>query len=537
MIVKGKSRNNAAQAGSYLLRQGKNERVELIETRGTLAQDVKGACVEMEALAAGSNAEKPFYHASINPAKGERLTPEQWEISTELLEKKLGLEGHQRIIVEHEKNGGVHRHIFWNRVNQETLVAARMSWNYVQHEQTAREIENAFGLQKVQGVHARENGELREKGDSRAHYAPTHKEIEDGKKSGVNVYKWQKEIRKITAEAESKSGAEFIAALEAKGHMVAKGDNVAFVILDPSGKAHRMAQKLGMGVDDLKEKLSGIEREALPNETHAREQQKARLAEIEKTNAAQQADPAATFRPKDILNRLYADEKIRQQEEIIEIGSTAEDGISFVIAMQDKGFQVAKNKYGNLTAVNSKGFEISLKSTKAAIFEDIAALEKNGLVIPSSDQVREEQKLGREEQRRLSAERREKYQQEKELFHHRLFATSYKNGGMASQERDAIFEAIRRNRAANAPRPLHPDEHNAKQTPEPQKERQGGAIGKENTDANRERGGKAAGKERTEAQIREEQKNAMREMFEMKFGRGRNESEREGWERSRERER
>jgi len=219
-----------------------------------------------------------------------------------------------------------------------------------------------------------------------------------------------------------------------------------------------------------------------------------------KAQQNQKEPQAATFGQTDILKRLYADEKTRQQEKIKEIGNTAEDGINFVIAMQDKGFQVAKNKYGHLTAVNSKGFELSLKTTKEAIFADIAELEKNGLILPSSDQVREEQKVSKEEQQRKSAEKREEY--EKHL--HRLSATMYSHGGMASQERSAIYEAKRRNSAANI-RPLHPDEHKAKQqqkttlpelkkkqqsaqagatredfTPQPlQKREKSGAIGKE----------------------------------------------------------
>ncbi|KAB2837267.1 MAG: relaxase/mobilization nuclease domain-containing protein [Caedimonadaceae bacterium] len=283
MIVKGKSRNNAGQAGSYLLTLDENERVELIETRGTVAQDVKGACLEMEALAAGSDAEKPFYHASINPAKGEHLTPEQWEKAVEILEEKLGLEDHQRIVVEHEKDGRAHRHILWNRVDPETLTAKRMSWNYVQHEKTARELEKTFGLDRVQGVHVDENGQPLEKGDERrADFAPTRHETETAKKNGVNLYKWRKEIRKIAEQTEGKSGAELVEALEAKGHMVAKGDKVAFVILDPSGKAHRMAQSLGLNVEDLKERLSDLDPAAIPRESEAREKQQEQQAQLEK---------------------------------------------------------------------------------------------------------------------------------------------------------------------------------------------------------------------------------------------------------------
>lgn len=407
MIVKGKSRNNAAQAGSYLLKQGKNERVELIETRGTLAQDVKGACIEMEALAAGSNAEKPFYHASINPAKGERLTPEQWEISTDLLEKKLELEGHQRIVVEHEKNGGVHRHIFWNRVNQENLKAVRMGWNYVQHEQTAREIENAFGLEKVQGVHTKENGELREKGDPRAHYAPTHKETEDAKKTGVNLKKWEKEIRGIAAGVEGKSGAELIAALEAKGHMVAKGDKVAFVILDPSGKAQRMAQRLAMGVDDLKEKLTGIERETLPNEIQARELQKARLVEIgrEAEDSRGKITPIKEWRSEiqGIINNIY---------------NRKATGVELIAALYEQGHVVAINAKGAFFVFDPYGMSRCLENTaglstgalKARLADvDRAILPNVEQVAERFDQAKEKWKEQAEEAAKTHlAERREK---------------------------------------------------------------------------------------------------------------------------------
>ena len=54
MIIKGRSRANADELATHLLRADTNERVEVIEIRGTVAMDVKGALREMCAVAAGS---------------------------------------------------------------------------------------------------------------------------------------------------------------------------------------------------------------------------------------------------------------------------------------------------------------------------------------------------------------------------------------------------------------------------------------------------------------------------------------------------
>ena len=118
MVIKGRSRKDAVQAGSYLLNKNKNEKARLIETKGTISQNVKTALREMEALAGGTRCKKFLYHASITPKKDEFLTPEQWERAVDLLEEKQGLKDHQRIVVEHTKeDGSVHHHILWNRID------------------------------------------------------------------------------------------------------------------------------------------------------------------------------------------------------------------------------------------------------------------------------------------------------------------------------------------------------------------------------------------------------------------------------------
>jgi hypothetical protein len=77
MIIKGKSRAGPQQLATHLGNAEKNERVSLVETRGTIAQDLRGALVEMDAYAAGTRCQRSLYHAAIRPEPPNVLTPEQ----------------------------------------------------------------------------------------------------------------------------------------------------------------------------------------------------------------------------------------------------------------------------------------------------------------------------------------------------------------------------------------------------------------------------------------------------------------------------
>src|SRR6202140_14229 len=114
MIIKGKSRAGPQQLATHLGNAEKNERVSLIETRGTIAQDLRGALVEMDAYAVGTKCEKSLYHAAISPEPPHRLTDDQRSEAIDALETKLGLEGHARVVVMHEKLGRQHIHVVWS---------------------------------------------------------------------------------------------------------------------------------------------------------------------------------------------------------------------------------------------------------------------------------------------------------------------------------------------------------------------------------------------------------------------------------------
>ena len=54
MIIKGRSRAGPDELAVHLMRVDTNEVMEVIEIRGTVASDLKGALREMSAVAAGT---------------------------------------------------------------------------------------------------------------------------------------------------------------------------------------------------------------------------------------------------------------------------------------------------------------------------------------------------------------------------------------------------------------------------------------------------------------------------------------------------
>src|ERR1700722_6215731 len=132
------------------MRTDTNERAEVKELRAVAAEDLRGALLEMEAVASGARTTKPFYHGSINTRADERLTDEQRSRAIDRLEAELGLSGQSRVVVLHEKEGREHCHIVWSRIDLERMAAISDSHNYRKHEQIARDLEREFGHERVQ---------------------------------------------------------------------------------------------------------------------------------------------------------------------------------------------------------------------------------------------------------------------------------------------------------------------------------------------------------------------------------------------------
>jgi len=264
MIIKGKSRAGPQQLATHLGNAEKNERVSLVETRGTVASDLRGALVEMDAYAVGTKCERSLYHAAMSPEPPHVLTPEQRTEAIDALEKKLGLDGHSRVVVMHEKLGRQHIHIVWSRIDFAKMRSVSDSHNYRKHEEVARDLERRFGHDRVQGAHHERDGV------ERPDRTPSRAELRQEERTGITGKRVKEEV---TAAFRASDGPEaFRAALQERGYTLARGDRRDYVILDLKGGIHSLARRIdGMKAAELREFMAALNPEFVPNIEQARE--------------------------------------------------------------------------------------------------------------------------------------------------------------------------------------------------------------------------------------------------------------------------
>ncbi|WP_024514747.1 AAA family ATPase [Bradyrhizobium sp. Tv2a-2] len=305
MIIKGRSRAGPDELAVHLMRVDTNEVMEVIEIRGTVASDLKGAFREMSAVAAGTRCKRNLYHASINVRVEERLELEQWMYSIDSLEKRLQLLGQPRAIVMHKKHGREHLHIVWSRIDASKMCAIPDSHNYRAHEEASRELERVFGHQYTQGAHVERDGLARPK---RTH---SHAEQQQRDRTKGN------EIASIVSEVTSlwrstDNGMSFQAALQEKGYVLARGDRRDYVIVDRQGGIHSLARRIeGVRVAQLHARLQDLDVQSLPSAKEARVQQEARLA-AQRPAPADLQSPLATFQNL-LRTRSYVTEQDLEQ--------------------------------------------------------------------------------------------------------------------------------------------------------------------------------------------------------------------------------
>jgi hypothetical protein len=266
VIIEGAPAGSVGFWSKHLQRTDTNESVVVHETRGTIADDLDGALREMQAVASGSRSRGNFmYQANINPYEHEHLTPEQWKQAVDTLEKNLGLEGHQRVVVEHVKDGRQHYHVIWNRVDVDTMRVRDVGGNFFTHERTARQLEKEFGLEPAPRTHGDREGPRTSKRTDLWEY-------NRGQETGLSPKAMKAEVTGLWRAADS--GQAFVAALEERGYILVKGDRRDFCIIDRAGDEHSLSRRLdGVTPKEIRERLAGIDRDALPSVMEGKAQQ------------------------------------------------------------------------------------------------------------------------------------------------------------------------------------------------------------------------------------------------------------------------
>lgn len=267
MVIKGGARRAGGFFAKHLMKAEDNERVTITEIKGLYAENLPEAFNELRALAGGSRDRDYFYHASINPREDERLTPEQWEFAVDRLEHNLGLDGHVRLQVEHEKEGREHRHIVWSRVDPETLTLANHWRNYEAHDRTRAELEQAFNHEPTPQTPEPNQRRSREFADWENFRA---------QESGIDPKEVKTEITTIFRSSDSSPA--FVSALEESGYTICRGDRRdALCVIDSAGDVHSLARRLdGIRTAELRQFMANIDMQTLPSVKEATEFVKAR---------------------------------------------------------------------------------------------------------------------------------------------------------------------------------------------------------------------------------------------------------------------
>lgn len=290
MIASGASRSNGAFFSRHLMRADHNERVAVVEMKGfAYAEDVPSAFREMKQRADGTACKNYFYHANLNPRADEHLTPEQWDTAIGILERHLGLEGQQRLVIEHDKEGRTHRHVIWSRVDADTMTTIHDGHNYRRHEDAAREIEEAFQLRPVERCLTRDK-----EATPRPERCPADWETFRAQESKIDPKAMKAELTELWQHSDS--GPAFAAALEERGYILARGDRRDFCVIDAAGDEHSLGRRIsGVKAAEIRSRMADIDPLTLPSVEEGRALARARQDEQPQEGGA--ASPQVEEKP------------------------------------------------------------------------------------------------------------------------------------------------------------------------------------------------------------------------------------------------
>ena len=160
MIPFASQRGLGQDLATHLQNEFDNERMEVADIRGAIAQDLHGAFAEWELQAHTlTKCQNYLYSLSINPdpAQGE-LSRDQYADYIARAEKQLGLEGQPRAIVFHMKEGREHCHVVWSRIDLEQEKAIPMGFDFDKLMMVTREFARDHGLQLPKGYSNDQHG-------------------------------------------------------------------------------------------------------------------------------------------------------------------------------------------------------------------------------------------------------------------------------------------------------------------------------------------------------------------------------------------
>ena len=261
MIAKGNPHNDGPYLARYLAAISKgDESAELEELRGFASDNIFEAFALGQLQASGTRCEKPFFHVQVRTPEGEDLSREQWRKVADRIEKHLGFQGQPR----------------WSCFTGKTATSI-CTWSGHASATTCTRLIPAFTKESSRRFAA----SLRRKwACSRLETSAIPSEPGGAGRSEYDQARRLKtDIKAIRAGIRdcwerSDNGRSFVAALEAEGLVLARGDQRAFVVIDEKGGYHALSKRItGATPEETLFRLADLDTAKLPGVAAAKAMQ------------------------------------------------------------------------------------------------------------------------------------------------------------------------------------------------------------------------------------------------------------------------
>lgn len=320
MILVGNARGGGRDLARHLMKT-ENERVEVAQLRGFVADDLDGAFRETYAVSRGTRCQQYLFSLSLNPPKGESVGDEVFVRAADKAEAKLGLKDQPRALVFHEKRGDDgqvrrHAHVVWSRIDIEEMKAISMPHSKRKLQDVARDLYLEHGWQMPRGLAV--SGER----DPRNF---TLEQWQQAKRLGDDPRAIKTAFQDAWAISDSK--AAFAHALQERGYWLARGDKRGYVAVDHRGEVYAIAKWADVKTKAVRERLGDTE--ALPSVADAKveiaramqakmQDFQREVAEREGREKADAAQKRQTLKARQLAERQAQQEALRLRQAIEE---------------------------------------------------------------------------------------------------------------------------------------------------------------------------------------------------------------------------
>ena len=229
MVIRGRTRGGGVQLAKYLLAQGENEHIAILDVDGRdNANDnqLRMALYGMSVTSELTKSDKGLYHAQINPAYGDdrQMSPDDWLKAADMLSEELGLAEQRRVIVLHTKKGRTHGHVVWERYDHEKKKMISDSFSRLAQDRARLAMEQVF--EQTPTPHRNEK---------------------------------RPEMKQFLSDLWKKvpTGAEFVKSAKKFGYAIAAGvQRRPFMVVDDTGRSFDLVRQLdGVKTKEVRERL------------------------------------------------------------------------------------------------------------------------------------------------------------------------------------------------------------------------------------------------------------------------------------------